>query len=273
MKNCPFCAEEIQDEAVKCKHCGEWLNKKSPSDYLNVAKTFIGQKINDYQEYQTKHLFIPETNKPIELKNTKFYPEYFTYKDKKFTYDQIYGISHKNSAQYINGISTEKTFSCLLFVKSELFTNDKGTIDIGVSSELISFNKKKREQAIVCCNWIEKKTIKNRLKLYAEELSEKGYFIYKDEIKIYNNGTLYIKDTLIINLVDAYKKNLIWYGLQYKALLGADRGQDPYTFRINKTEKNTSFFGFGKIAEFDVSYNKDVFDYLLNTLFDKGTII
>jgi len=31
-KKCPFCAEKILSEAVKCKHCGEWLKLKKSSE-------------------------------------------------------------------------------------------------------------------------------------------------------------------------------------------------------------------------------------------------
>lgn len=38
MKKCPFCAEEIQDLAKKCKHCWEWLNKNNVEITANYER-------------------------------------------------------------------------------------------------------------------------------------------------------------------------------------------------------------------------------------------
>lgn len=50
LKKCPFCAELIQLEAIKCKHCGEFLNGFQRRD----VKTRSGRK----WYYSTSGLFI-----------------------------------------------------------------------------------------------------------------------------------------------------------------------------------------------------------------------
>ena len=48
MKQCPFCMGQIPDAAVKCQHCGEWVERRSSSeDHLS-----LGDAANRYIKYK-----------------------------------------------------------------------------------------------------------------------------------------------------------------------------------------------------------------------------
>jgi len=95
---CPYCAEEIQSAAVKCKHCGEWLNRSRASASAQADRV-DNSRINVY----TVLLKAP-AQKPryftFSAENETLLRDFIREKHNGWDIDEKYGIRIKDPIKY-----------------------------------------------------------------------------------------------------------------------------------------------------------------------------
>lgn len=71
MKKCPYCAEEIQDAAVKCRFCGEWI-ENSGGSISNERSLLPSENIDEYSDESDEVESMPtETESPYDSLSEK----------------------------------------------------------------------------------------------------------------------------------------------------------------------------------------------------------
>lgn len=267
---CPFCAEEVQDEAIKCKHCGEWFSLPSrdknaqtqePAPPRAHLAALSGEQLERFRE-ATRSL-LPEQNVPLPIiiRDLSLSKDDFVFRAVRRPYNRVTNLF----------VCVRRTTANLItnsYVEFKIRTVDEALIGMTIGEGFL--NDKKYQTALRAVSLLRSKTYDSRRAYYLNLLTSQGFFDYKfhssqmhipSSVRITADGVIE-KGRTRVDLKEARKRGVIMFHTSVRTWSGNYSASNPYEIAVSEKPDPRYVFSLRINALWDYDVIASIIDAL-----------